>query len=229
MSDADPITTGLVVAAALEAVKQTQDFIAALTGHPGESIATILGNMANRRLKNAETVFRKCQFICLDLGIKPGEVPLNILQPVLEGASLQEDPQLQDVWANLLANAVKDQIEPSFARILRELTSREVRFIDYLYESVGQVYNLQFEEDSLKKQYGLAGLGAADNGFDVMMDVLEANRIMRRITLETMGTIAYGGSTVTRSPAQNLEAFCFTALGIAFVQACRRPERLLQP
>ena len=34
-------------------------------------------------------VIGKSDLILLDLGVQPGEVPLNILQPVLEGASLE--------------------------------------------------------------------------------------------------------------------------------------------
>lgn len=41
MAIADPVTTGVVLAGTLQAAKQVQDFIAAVTGHPGETIGTI--------------------------------------------------------------------------------------------------------------------------------------------------------------------------------------------
>ena len=50
MATPDPgVTTGVVLAGTLQAAKQVQDFVAAVTGHPGETIGTILGNMFQRR------------------------------------------------------------------------------------------------------------------------------------------------------------------------------------
>src|ERR1700733_15638819 len=99
------VAIGTSVATINQVAKQVQDFIAAATGHPGESIGTILGNMANRRRHNVESVVGKAHFILLNLGKMPREVPLNVLHPLLEGASLQEDDYLRDTWANLLANS----------------------------------------------------------------------------------------------------------------------------
>jgi hypothetical protein len=69
-----------------------------------------------------------------------GEVPFNILQPALEAASLQEDPDMQTVWANLLANAAdprhSNPVLPSFANMLKELTSREIKFLEGLVETM---------------------------------------------------------------------------------------------
>lgn len=136
----DPVTTGIVVAGATQVAKQAQDFIAAVCGHPGESIGTILGNVANRRLNNVEAVISKSHLTLLNIGETPTEVPLNILYPVLEGASLQDDPDLQDTWANLLANAADPRqanpVLPSFAAMLKELTSREVRFLEALLDAI---------------------------------------------------------------------------------------------
>jgi hypothetical protein len=229
---ADPVTTGLVIAGTLGVAKRAEDFIAAVSGHAGESLGTILGTIANRRITNAEAVSGKAHLILLDIGEKPREIPLNILQPVLEGASLQDDPDLQNTWANLLANAAdaknRIHIEPSFARILRELSSREVQFLDSLYRELGSLYTLQFDEESLRRQYASAGLGqsADDGAFGVMMDILEGNRILRRDarpTAET-GMRRSGRLNVPPLPVQTVEHYSFTRLGIAFVRACRKPE-----
>jgi len=135
---ADPVTTGVILAGTLAVAKRVETFIAAASGHPGEDIGTILGNIASRRRQNAETVIGKSDLILLNLGENPGEVPLNILHPVLEAASLQEDPCLQDTWANLLANAADPRqtnpVLPVFATMLKDLTAREVKFLDALLE-----------------------------------------------------------------------------------------------
>jgi len=137
MNPLDPVTTGLTVAAALGAAKRAENFIAAVAGHPGESVGTILGNIVKRRLDNAETVAAKSDFILLDLGLQAKEIPLPVLQPALEAASLQEDPSMQDVWANLLANAADpralNEVPPSFPAILKELGPRDVKFLDAIF------------------------------------------------------------------------------------------------
>lgn len=137
MSIPDPVSTGLTVASTLQIAKQAHDFIAAVAGHPGESIGTMLGNIGRRRFANIESVGANANLILLNIGVKAGEVPLNVLQPMLEGASLQEDPTLQDTYAKLLANAAdarqQKPVLPMFPGILKEFSSREVKFLDALY------------------------------------------------------------------------------------------------
>jgi hypothetical protein len=63
----DPVT-GLTIAGALGlAAKQAQDFISALSGHPGDSIGTILGTITKRRWDNAESVLNQAHLTLLNL------------------------------------------------------------------------------------------------------------------------------------------------------------------
>src|SRR5207249_7897863 len=54
-----------------------------------------------RQLKCVEKAERMAQ----DAGFTPQAVPPKILFPLLEGASFEEDENLHDMWAALLANA----------------------------------------------------------------------------------------------------------------------------
>jgi hypothetical protein len=143
----DPIVTGVTTAAALQVAKQAQDFLAAAIGHPGETIGTVLGKIFLKRKENAEAVASKAHVALPGLGLRPREVELNILHPILESASLHNDADIQETWANLLANAADPRrevtVEPSFPSILKELTSREVKFLSTLFEEAQ--YNSQFE------------------------------------------------------------------------------------
>jgi hypothetical protein len=173
MSIPDPVTTGVVLAGALQIAKQGQEFIAAAHGHPGESIGTILGNAAQRRVHNAEAVANKAHLILLNIGETPQEVPLNVIQPLLEAASLQEDSSLQDTWANLLANSADPRqinpVSPTFAGILKELTARDVRFIDAVYNEAlkmrgtYQLNEVRLSIDDLLNTYATAGLSRREN------------------------------------------------------------------
>jgi hypothetical protein len=143
MNIPDPVATALITAGALEVAKQGQDFIAAAAGHPGQSLGTIVGNWTNRQFLNTEVIGNKAHLILLGLGTTPKEVPLNVLHPLLESASLQENPDLQDIWAKLLANAANPEYEGevllAFVSMLKELTPREVKFLDCLYEAIERV------------------------------------------------------------------------------------------
>jgi len=171
MSVPDPVTTGVVIASALQVAKQAQDFIAAAAGHPGESIGTILGNLGRRRFDNIEAVGNKAHLILLNIGLTPAEVPLSVLHPLLEAASVQEDSALQDTWANLLANAADPRkttpMAAAFPAMLKELGAREVKFLDALYDArfpaAGNgnphvISGQAFDDDDLRNVYVDAGL-----------------------------------------------------------------------
>jgi len=66
---------------------------------------------------------------------KPKAIPLRLLVPILESASVEDDKTLQEMWAGLLATASQetDKFSPSLAETLKQLTPDEARFIDKLY------------------------------------------------------------------------------------------------
>ena len=139
MSVPDPVTTGVALAGALQVAKQAQEFIAAASGHPGESLGTILGKITHRRIENAEGVLSSAHLTLLNIGITAKEIPLSILHPALEAASLQEDDVLRETWANLLANAAdprqRNKVVPSFPAILKELSAYDAKLAQSLYHS----------------------------------------------------------------------------------------------
>src|SRR5579863_1360786 len=67
-----------------------------------------------RQLKCVE----KAEKMATDAGFTPNAVPIKLLFPLLEGASLEEDETLHDMWAALLANASSpddsDKVRPGF-------------------------------------------------------------------------------------------------------------------
>lgn len=239
MSVPDPVTTGIVTAGALQVAKQIQDFIAALAGHPGESIGTIVGNLTRRRMENVEAVGNKAHLILLDLGVKPQEIPLRILHPLLDSASVEENATLQDLWANLLANAADSRnrinVEPVFIEMLKAISWREARFLDVLTRDINHIEDLELNEEGLANVYLRAGLASAHpregpqsptslraynilgsragGEFYTMMDILERQRII--VT----------GRKVNLNPIQEKTLdYTFTQLGREFLRACQKPK-----
>src|SRR5947209_3388562 len=72
-----------------------------------------------RTLKLLEKAERMAQ----EAGYTPNAVPIKLLFPLLEGASFEEDEDLHDMWAALLANAASPEnaetVRPGFIAILR--------------------------------------------------------------------------------------------------------------
>ncbi len=186
-------------------------------------------------------------------------MPLNLLQPALEGASLQEDPYLQNTWANLLANAADPRritsVEPAFVGILKELSSREVKFLDALFEYYHshQPSSQLFAQIQLLQIYTAAGLAEYPTLYAITAAAMVENReIIDRdataweltlglLTKHALLQLTMQAQPVLFDPARFLggqanrgmkfdvkmrEAFAFTQLGRSFVAACRPPVRV---
>jgi hypothetical protein len=82
----------------------------------------------------------KAQNMAERAGYSPRAVPLKLLFPLLEKASLEEDEDLHTKWAALLANAANpntgDRVLPSFIEVLPLLTNKEAKLLDSLYAKV---------------------------------------------------------------------------------------------
>lgn len=64
-------------------------------------------------------------------------IPLKLAIPLFEAASLEEDDYLQDLWINLLVNAVDEErgidIQRSYIDILERLTPMEAKIMKKIY------------------------------------------------------------------------------------------------
>jgi hypothetical protein len=64
-------------------------------------------------------------------------VPPKIALPAIENASLEEDDELQDLWANLLAschdNTLNGVVRSGFVDIIKQLEVIDVHILNYIY------------------------------------------------------------------------------------------------
>jgi hypothetical protein len=122
---------GTALAKAGEAIsevakKDADSFLKATLVEPLKSVGSWLAEQVNaRRHTNLIKIVAKAKQQLSQAGLSPQEVPLSIIHPAMEAASLAEDPDMQAVWANLLANAsdprLINRVLPSFPGILKEL------------------------------------------------------------------------------------------------------------
>jgi len=72
---------------------------------------------------------KKAEMMAKDAGFTPKAVPIKLLFPLLEGASLEENEDLHTMWAALLANAASptkaEQVRPGFVAILKQMAPDE--------------------------------------------------------------------------------------------------------
>lgn len=144
-------------------------------------------------------------------------VPLNIAIPLMQGASLEEDDQMQDRWAALLVNAAnasyQGEIRRSYASILEQLTSMDAQILD-------AIYVLPFDAC---QHAGVitAGLpiSARIPEEDEKEELLPAEDVILSLSnLTRLGCIRSG---MTWGGGESYSRVNPTIAGKAFVQACR--------
>jgi hypothetical protein len=149
------------------------DLIDKLFGEPlGELGGMVKDNLAARRHIRRIGLIKKVQSAIEEAGFEPKRISDNIWVPAIQEATLQDDETLQEIWANLLANAAdpqrKNPTSVSFVSMLKELTSREVKFLNALFESIEGTGNKKplgvysdkggYTECQLLSVYGKTGL-----------------------------------------------------------------------
>ena len=84
------------------------------------------------RVERAARHAQRVRELLEPLGINRRDVPLRFFLRTVEEASMEEDDELQDMFAALLASAANadvPQVHPSFVDILRQLTVRDAKLL----------------------------------------------------------------------------------------------------
>jgi hypothetical protein len=209
------------------------DLIGRVIGRPLDQISGILADLIGvvrfeLSLRLWERAKRKLE--AAGLSAAPTEpVSLARLLPILESGAIEPDGSMQDRWASLLANAIADvkSVVPAFAEILRQLTPLDAHLLDALHDAaVG-------DDPSLHLAYGgqqrvaesatwrsrvvdLSAVGGRQGLTRVEMELAVDNVLRLRLCSEPLGMIY-------RGPDVELPGVVLTALGRAFVRACRDP------
>src|SRR5258708_27512228 len=92
------------------------------------------------RYERQVKLLEKVERIAKDAGFTPQAVPPKILFPLLEGASFEDDENLNDMWAALLANAASpenaEQERPGFISLLRHMAPDEGALLNAIYDQL---------------------------------------------------------------------------------------------
>jgi hypothetical protein len=143
-----------------------------------------------RQLKLLE----KAERMAREAGFTPQAVPPKILFPLLEGASFEEDENLHDMWAALLANAASpengEKVRPGFIAILKQMAPDEAKLLRWLSEApedqsltVSGLSRKIWHVDRLLQDYGKTLANSASVILiEMSFDALEAGQVLRRFS-----------------------------------------------
>lgn len=124
---------------AVDAAREFGGYLAPLVRQPLEHIMGIWEDKLrySRWERQIRLINRAKEFLAEDpLHNTTRTVPLKFLAPLLEAGSLEDDDQLQDIYARLLANVadVNQDVKPlkAYISVVQEFTSIEAHILEFM-------------------------------------------------------------------------------------------------
>jgi hypothetical protein len=116
--------------------RETREFIFSLIGPAGQEFGLLLGDwMHVARQKALTSIIARAKLKVDEVGGQIHQVPLKVLVPMMESCSLEQDSEMMERWANLLAGAAcGEQVLPAHVQILSQLTPEAARVLDRIHK-----------------------------------------------------------------------------------------------
>jgi hypothetical protein len=157
----------------------------------------------------------------------------NIWVPAIEAASLEDDESIQDMWANLLANAADSEggkrIHQVHVSILKEITFEDARFLNALFRD-GRI-ELFTTEQLLSFAADCGLITVEKNELPKLSRILSMLRRQGLVELvptpiaeHTEMTNKDGEQDVRLSDVGLVPRWELTPLAVEFLGACRAPK-----
>jgi len=174
-----------------------------------------------RRWENQIALLEKAYRKMSERGLSPSrQIPLKIAIPLLEYASVEDNENLQDMWANLLVNLAnvdsKISIEISYVEILKSLSSLDAQIMQTIYglpieiNKCVRTDNLPYSADFMDK-----------NNTEHKEQNLSDDIICALANLNRLGCIH---AAITFGGGQSFSCVNQTILGKQFFTACALTE-----
>lgn len=236
-----------MVKAGVEAMmRPIADIVDKIAGPGAEELGlTFQDHIRVFRFKRQVRLFEQVKRICAEAGIEPQRVPLKLLAPIVEGASVEEDDDLQDIWARLLASAADPKSNgpeamPSYISVLKELTPNDVKFLSAWYDSFDRYapnlvavsrasitdrrYNLGeiFPIYTAAVQVTYQGVGnstpeiAVENLSAMLAVLVRHSLVSKSVDEESIMRIS-----TPENPMPDTITYTLTDFGVMFIAACR--------
>lgn len=122
-----------------KALDLAKEFLQKLIGPTVEEFGLLMSdNVKFLRFKNQIKILNRAQKYVEQKNLETKILPLKVLVPLLENASLEEDEILQDKWAHLLASlstTPEEGLEARLVKTLANLSAQEVKMLDFIYSA----------------------------------------------------------------------------------------------
>jgi len=169
----------------------------------------ISDNLKIRRLKNQIKNLEKAKKIAEENNVNVKEINLKALFPYLECAALEEDDNLQDMWANLFVNYIdsdRNLTMTVFPDILKHLSSNEVNMLNFMNSNHGRIKQSRWKNETkdYPLEYNLEEMG---------------NLARLGLIREESNFSMYDGDKIEELMPEN---YYLTELGEALLKACKR-------
>lgn len=203
----------------IDAAREAGGFIAKYVAGPLEQgIGIFEDKLKYLRWKNQVRLMNRADEFLQAQGLSAPTrpVPLKLAIPLLQEGSLEDDPYMQDHWAQMLANAANSQsgveVSRSYIDILSQLNPLEIRILDTVYSLPGLYMRTSVVTKDLPEKASLHSGSPNDIPSEPSIDVSLA-----LANLDRLGCIRSAGW----GPEQSYRLINTTILGKAFVEACR--------
>ncbi len=106
------------------------------------------------------------------------EIPMKTAVSIIENAGLEDSSFLREMWANMLANAStnKERVNSNYPEILKQLSEKEVLFLEILFNALNLEKinnpNSDIKKRGVKKKSFIQNLNISDEEYEEITDNL---------------------------------------------------------
>jgi hypothetical protein len=214
-----------------ELIKTTSEIAGALglTEFGKRVIGPSLDEIGERLRGRVKRLFDKAEPMVVNAGITSVQaVPPKLLLPILEGASVEDDETLHDMWAALLANAASpenaNKVRPGFLAVLMQMAPDEAAILNWMVgRRTGPLagsFNKPFDYGELMEAYKTLGFEIVTPGESPGVDSLVFETCLQNLEAEKLIEVSE-----QKSVPGFVKPRALTYCGLSFVTACRPPKR----
>ncbi|GAB4036701.1 Abi-alpha family protein [Spirosoma jeollabukense] len=164
---------------------KTEELMKTLFGPATKELGELFADkMRYRRLKNQISIFNKTVYLLEQNNLKPKELKLKTLVPLLEQCSLEENEELQEKWANLLTNIAtspENGLEPRLVKTLSNLTPLEAQILDFSFD---EMHKNRAEALEQRKKWGKPFINDTLESIKLNSIIIRADNIKKRFKID---------------------------------------------
>ncbi|MES9851102.1 MAG: Abi-alpha family protein [Candidatus Thiodiazotropha sp. L084R] len=218
------------------------EFIAKAIGEPVEEASGLLADRIRfMRWEQQIRLVDRCKEIARNRGIEGKETPAptKSVLPLLEAASLESEPELEELWAQLLTSYVDPQlpsVRTGYVEIVKQLEAVDANILKICYNQYknkleGYMNRLTIFASpvrrgpttfGIQKSAILAEIDIDDETYETAVDnLVRVNCLSHFIDEEYLSLDTEEDSIDTNvSVVYEYHVVCMTSLGLGFAKAC---------